>query len=54
VTTANACTGSEVYHPDQAQKCIDQAKAATCSQILSSGGDTATFAPACDMVCVVG
>ena len=53
VTAANACEGSEVYHADQHQKCISQGKAASCSQILSSGGDLGTFAPACDEICTV-
>ena len=52
-TADNACTGSEKYHADQASKCVDQVNAAECSQILSSGENTAAYAPACDMICVV-
>jgi hypothetical protein len=51
-TTDNACEGSLKYHADQADKCVSQFKAATCAQI--TGGDSATFAPACDMVCTAG
>lgn len=52
-TADNACTGSEKYHVDQHSKCVDQVNAAECSQVLAAGENVGTYAPACDMICVV-
>jgi hypothetical protein len=51
-TTDNACEGSLKYHADQASKCVEQFKGATCAQIMS--GDENSFAPACNQVCTAG
>jgi len=49
ITNDTACVGNQTFHPDQAEKCIDQTAAASCAQI-ASGDDSA--APACALVCV--
>lgn len=54
-TTANACTGSETYHADQAGDCVDQLGALSCSQFRDPQVllNFETVAPACSKVCVV-
>lgn len=54
-TTANACTGSEKYHADQAGDCVDQLGALSCSQFRDPQVlfNLDAVAPACSKVCVV-
>lgn len=48
-TEEDACEGSETYHSDAAERCVDQLESASCSQI--EGGED--YSPACDEVCTV-
>lgn len=49
-TVDNICQGNEVYQPDAAAKCLDQAAALECSQARDGvEGDL----PACDDFCQV-
>ena len=52
-TEANACTGNEKFHADQADLCIDQISGLSCSQIRDSELDIERAAPACGKVCSV-
>lgn len=52
-TTANACTGNEHYHPDQAGTCANQVSGLTCGQIRDVSADLNAAAPACGKICAV-
>ena len=48
----DTCRGSEVFSRTNAEKCVRQLRASSCTQILAAD-DRADFAPACDDMCVV-
>jgi hypothetical protein len=52
-TVANTCVGNERYHPDQAERCVEQVTGLACSQIRDPDLVLETAAPACGAVCVV-
>lgn len=52
-TTANACTGNQHYHPDQASICADQITGLTCGQIRDQSMALDAQIPACGKICAV-
>jgi hypothetical protein len=52
-TEANACTGNETYHADQADNCIDQIGGLECTQVRDPNFNVDVAAPACGKVCAV-
>ena len=52
-TTANACTGNEKYHGDQADQCVEQILGLACSQVRDDNLDIERAAPACGKVCSI-
>jgi len=52
-TTANACTGNETYHPDQANACVTQVAGLTCGQLRDTSQNLDADAPACGKVCAI-
>jgi hypothetical protein len=52
-TVANVCVGNERYHPDQAERCVEQVTGLACSQVRDDNLVLEVAAPACGKVCVV-
>jgi hypothetical protein len=51
LTEENACPGSSVFQPDEAESCIEQWSALECAQVR--GRETEEFTPACQRDCAV-
>ena len=52
-TPVNVCDANEMWHSEEAERCIDQVANLECSQVRSSNFNVEHEAPACERVCQV-